>query len=59
MTISKKYIELQHIKVATDVLGIKAHGVLTISPTYPSREYEKAIKIPIELVTEIARLLVK
>ncbi len=45
MTISKKYIELQHIKVATDVLGIKAHGVLTISPTYPSREYEKAIKI--------------
>ncbi len=31
------------LKVATDVLGKKAHGVLGISPTYPAREYEKAV----------------
>lgn len=30
------------LKVAVDVLGDKAQGVLAISPTYPSREYEKA-----------------
>ena len=33
------------LKVATDVLCEKAHGVLAISPTYPSREYEKAINL--------------
>lgn len=33
------------LKVATDVLGDRALGVLAISPTYPSREYEKAIKL--------------
>ena len=37
------------LKVAHDVLGDKAHGVLAISPTYPSREYEKA--------KEVARLI--
>ncbi len=30
------------LKVATDVLGKKAYGVLAVSPTYPSREFEKA-----------------
>ena len=30
------------LKVATDVLGERACGVLAVSPTYPSREYEKA-----------------
>lgn len=30
------------LKVAYDVLGDKAYGVLAISPTYPSREFEKA-----------------
>lgn len=30
------------LKVATEVLGEKAQGVLAISPTYPSREFEKA-----------------
>ncbi len=30
------------LKVAHDVLGDKAYGVLAISPTYPSREFEKA-----------------
>ncbi|HEX3006013.1 MAG TPA: ATP-dependent sacrificial sulfur transferase LarE [Bacteroidales bacterium] len=30
------------LKVAHDVLGEKAYGVLAISPTYPSREFEKA-----------------
>lgn len=30
------------LKVAHDVLGENAYGVLAISPTYPSREFEKA-----------------
>lgn len=30
------------LKVAHDVLGDDAYGVLAISPTYPSREFEKA-----------------
>lgn len=30
------------LKVAYDVLGDNAYGVLAISPTYPSREFEKA-----------------
>lgn len=30
------------LKVAHDVLGDNAYGVLAISPTYPSREFEKA-----------------
>lgn len=30
------------LKVAHDVLGDKAYGVLAVSPTYPSREFEKA-----------------
>ncbi|MBN2610897.1 MAG: ATP-dependent sacrificial sulfur transferase LarE [Bacteroidales bacterium] len=30
------------LKVATDTLGSNALGILAISPTYPSREYEKA-----------------
>lgn len=30
------------LKVAVDVLGDNAYGVLAVSPTYPSREYEKA-----------------
>ena len=33
------------LKVSIDVLGDKAHGVLAVSPTYPSREYEKAISL--------------
>ena len=33
------------LKVATDVLGNKAFGVLAISPTYPSHEFEQARKI--------------
>ncbi len=32
------------LKVATDVLGENAFGVLAISPTYPSREYDVAIE---------------
>jgi pyridinium-3,5-biscarboxylic acid mononucleotide sulfurtransferase len=30
------------LKVAHDILGDKAYGVLAISPTYPSREFERA-----------------
>jgi pyridinium-3,5-biscarboxylic acid mononucleotide sulfurtransferase len=30
------------LKVAYDILGDKAYGVLAISPTYPSREFERA-----------------
>lgn len=30
------------LKVAVDTLGKKATGILAVSPTYPSREYEKA-----------------
>lgn len=30
------------LKVAVDVLGNDAYGVLAVSPTYPSREYDKA-----------------
>lgn len=33
------------LKVAHDVLGDKAYGVLAVSPTYPSREYDKAKKV--------------
>lgn len=33
------------LKVAADVLGDKAQGVLAISPTYPSREFEKAKEV--------------
>ena len=31
------------LKVATDTLGEKCLGVLAVSPTFPSREYERAI----------------
>jgi uncharacterized protein len=30
------------LKVAVDVLGENAQGILAVSPTFPSREYEKA-----------------
>src|SRR5512133_407010 len=30
------------LKVAHDVLGDNAYGILAISPTYPSREFERA-----------------
>jgi uncharacterized protein len=33
------------LKVATDVLKDKALGVLAVSPTFPSREYERAIEV--------------
>lgn len=33
------------LKVATDVLKDKAIGVLAVSPTFPSREYERAIDV--------------
>ena len=33
------------LKVAFDTLGEKAQGVLAISPTYPSREFEKAKEV--------------
>lgn len=33
------------LKVATDVLGKKALGVLAVSPTYPSREFDRAKKL--------------
>jgi uncharacterized protein len=33
------------LKVATDVLGNKAKGVLAISPTYPERELDEAKKL--------------
>ncbi len=33
------------LKVATDVLKEKAIGVLAVSPTFPSREYERAIDV--------------
>lgn len=32
------------LKVAVDTLGKNAFGVLAVSPTYPSREYRKAIE---------------
>ncbi len=32
------------LKVAVDTLGEKAFGVLAVSPTYPSREYKKAME---------------
>lgn len=37
------------LKVAYDVLKDNARGVLAISPTYPSREYEKALKLAEEI----------
>ncbi len=33
------------LKVATDVLKDKAMGVLAVSPTFPSREYDRAIEV--------------
>ena len=33
------------LKVATDTLKDKSMGVLAVSPTFPSREYERAIKV--------------
>jgi pyridinium-3,5-biscarboxylic acid mononucleotide sulfurtransferase len=33
------------LKVAVDVLGEKAQGILAVSPTYPSREFDKAKEI--------------
>ena len=33
------------LKVAHDVLGENAYGVLAVSPTYPSREYDKAKEV--------------
>lgn len=33
------------LKVSTDILGENAYGVLAVSPTYPSREYQKAIDL--------------
>ncbi len=33
------------LKVAVDVLGDKAQAVLAVSPTYPSREFEKAKEV--------------
>jgi uncharacterized protein len=33
------------LKVACDVLGENAYGVLAVSPTYPSREYDKAKEV--------------
>jgi len=33
------------LKVATDVLKDKALGVLAVSPTFPSREYQRAIEV--------------
>ena len=32
------------LKVATDILKTKCLGVLAVSPTFPSREYERAIR---------------
>jgi uncharacterized protein len=33
------------LKVATDVLKDRAMGVLAVSPTFPSREYDRAIEV--------------
>jgi uncharacterized protein len=33
------------LKVATDILKDKAMGVLAVSPTFPSREYDRAIEV--------------
>ena len=33
------------LRVAWDVLGDKAYGVLAVSPSLPAREYERAIKV--------------
>jgi uncharacterized protein len=33
------------LKVASDVLGEKCMGVIAVSPTFPSREYERAIQV--------------
>jgi uncharacterized protein len=33
------------LKVAVDVLGEKVQAVLAVSPTYPSREFEKAKEV--------------
>lgn len=33
------------LKVSTDIIGENAYGVLAVSPTYPSREYQKAIDL--------------
>ncbi len=41
------------LKVAYDVLGNEARGVLAISPTYPSREYEAALAIAEEMGVNI------
>ncbi|MCK5465847.1 MAG: hypothetical protein KAI95_22615, partial [Bacteroidales bacterium] len=32
------------LKVATDTLKDKAMGVLAVSPTFPAREYDRAIE---------------
>ena len=41
------------LKVAYDVLKDNAKGVLAVSPTYPSREYEKALKIAGEIGAKV------
>ena len=33
------------LRVASEVLGEKCLGILAVSPTYPSREYEKAVEM--------------
>ncbi|NOY36112.1 MAG: ATP-dependent sacrificial sulfur transferase LarE [Chlorobi bacterium] len=37
------------LKVARDTLGDHARGVLAVSPSFPSREYDRAIKIANEI----------
>jgi len=41
------------LKVAKDVLGDKVLGVLATSPTYPSREYKKAVEIASQIGAKI------
>lgn len=41
------------MKVAHDVLGEKAYGVLAVSPTYPSREFDKAKEVAAHIGTRI------
>ena len=41
------------LKVAKDVLGDEVLGVLATSPTYPSREYEEALKLASQIGVKI------
>jgi uncharacterized protein len=41
------------LKVSTDILGSKAYGILAVSPTFPSREFELAKEVAAHIGAKI------